>query len=170
MLGSQEKFEPAEAAARQAVKLSPDSARAHGILGFVLMFQSRYCRRRRRNCAKPCGSIRMTRKPSAPGGMRLQQGKLDQATAFWNKAKRLEPTEAAVCAHLGMVYAEQREREKAWRELKEAERLDPEDVNAELVIWQGYEALHETPLALEHLESLSSWRARRAWRPERWTR
>src|ERR1035441_2307714 len=39
VLGSQGKLEPAEAAARRGVKLSPESARAHDVLGFVLMFQ-----------------------------------------------------------------------------------------------------------------------------------
>ena len=81
-----------------------------------------------------------------------EQGKLDDAIAFWNEAKRLDPTDAGVRAHLGDAYAKKRDRANALRELKEAERLDPEDVNTEQILWQGYAALHETPLALEHVE------------------
>ena len=152
MLGSQGKFEPAEAAARQALKLRPDSARAHLVLGFALMFQGQLA-----EAEKELREALRLDPDDAETLMRLgecakEQGKLDDAIAFWNEAKRLDPTDAAVHAHLGDAYAKKRDRENALRELKEAERLDPEGVNPEQIIWQGYAALHETPLALEHLE------------------
>ena len=152
VLGSQGKLEPAEAAARQGVKLSPESARAHDVLGFVLMFQG--------NLAEAEKELRTAQRLdpddaetlSRLGECAQEQRKLDKAIAFWNEATRLDPTDATICAHLGDAYAKKRERDKSVPALKEAERLDPEDVNAEQIIWQGYETLHETPLALEHLE------------------
>ena len=151
VLGSQGKLELAEVAARQGVKLSPESARAHDVLGFVLMFQG--------NLAEAEKELRTALRLdpddaeslSRLGECTLQQGKPDKAIAFWNEARRLDPTDATVCAHLGDTYAKKRERDKAMSALKEAERLDVDNVSAEQLIWQGYAALHETPLALEHL-------------------
>ena len=152
VLGSQGKLEAAERAARQGVKLSPESAHAHDVLGFVLMFQG--------NLAEAEKELRAALRLDAEdvdtllrlGECAHQQGKLDKAIAFWNEARRLDPTDAAVCAHLGDAYAKKRERDKAMQALQEAERLDPDAVNAQQILWQGYETLHETPLALEHLE------------------
>jgi tetratricopeptide (TPR) repeat protein len=152
VLGSQGKFEPAEAAARQAVKLSPDSARAHDVLGFVLMFQGQLAEAEKELRAALRCDPDDAETLSRLGECAHEQGNTDQAVALWEEAKRLDPTDAAVCAHLGKAYAEKREQAKALRELKEAERLNSEDVNAEQIIWQGYVALHETPLALEHVE------------------
>ena len=152
VLGSQGKFPLAEAAARRGVELRPDGAGLHLVLSLALMFQGNFAPAEKEMHA----ALRLD-PDDAEAYMRLgecakEQGKLDEAIAFWNEAKRLDPTDASVRAHLGDVYAKKRDRERALRELKEAERLDPGDVNSEQFIWQGYVALHETPLALEHLE------------------
>ena len=151
-LGSQGKFEAAEAAARQALKLRPEDARLHLVLSFALIFQGGV-----EAAEKEMREALRLDPDDAEIYVRLgecakEQGKLEDAIAFWNEAKRLNPTDAIVCAHLGDVYAKERNREKALRELKEAERLDPEDAGAEQILWQGYAALHEVPLALEHLD------------------
>lgn len=148
VLGSQGRFESAEEAVRQAVKLRPDDARTHQVLGFALMFQTKYA-----EAEKELHEARRLAPDNAETLARLGecsqvQGKLDDAIAFWSEAKQLEPTDAGIHAHLGDAYAKKREREKALRELKEAERLDPEGANSEQIVWQGYVALHETPLAL----------------------
>ncbi len=152
VLGSQGKFELAEEAARQAVKLSPDNAHLHLVLGFALMFQGNFAQ-----AEKELREALRLDPDEAEAYARLgecaaQAGKPDLAVACWTKAKRLDPTDAAVHAHLGDAYAKQRDRERALQELKEAERLEPESVNAEQIIWQGYAALHEFPLAIEHLD------------------
>ena len=152
VLGSQGKFEPAEEAGRQAVELNPDSANIRMILGFALMFQGKYGL-----AEKELHEALRLDPDGAEAYIRLgecakQQGKMDEAVACWGEAKRLDPTSPVVHAHLGDAYAKQRDRESALRELKEAERLDADDVNSEQIIWQGYAALHENPLALEHLE------------------
>ena len=152
VLGSQGKFEPAEAAGRQAVKLQPDNAGAHRSLAFALMFQGKV--------AAAVESLREAQRldPDEAETLMLlgecaqQQGGLDDAIAFWNEAKRLDPTDAGIRAHLGNACAKKRQREPALRELHEAERLDPDNVNSEQALWQAYATLHETPLALEHLE------------------
>jgi tetratricopeptide (TPR) repeat protein len=152
VLGTQGQFEPAEAAARQAVKLRPDDAGPHQILGFALMFQGKFVPAEK----ELHESLRLdpdaTETLSRLGECAAQQGELDQAITLWNEAKRLDPTDPSVRAHLGNAHAKNRHREAALRELKEAERLDPEDANAEQFLWQGYAALHEIPLALEHVE------------------
>ena len=166
VLGSEGKFESAEAAARQAVKVRPDDARAHLVLGFVLMFQGNQAEAEKELHA----ALRLDPDDAETlwrlGECAHEQGKLDKAVAFWNEAKRLDPTDAAVRAHLGDAYAKKREREKALRELTEAERLNPEDVNAEQIVWQGYAALHETPLALEHLEKFVALAHKRGLAPD----
>jgi tetratricopeptide (TPR) repeat protein len=152
VLGTQGQFEPAEAAARQAVKLRPDDAGPHQILGFTLMFQGKFVQAEKELHEALRLDLDATETLSRLGECAEQQGELDQAITLWNEAKRLDPTDPSVRAHLGNAHAKKRDREAALRELKEAERLDPEDVNAEQSIWQGYAALHEIPLALEHLE------------------
>lgn len=152
VLGSQGNFKRAEEAARQAVKLRPDSMGAHQILSFALMFQGSFA-----EAEKELHEAVRLDPDDAEVFIRLgecakAQGKPEEAIAFWNEAKRLDPTDASVHAHLGDVYAKKRDREQALRELKEAERLDPGDVGSEQIIWQGYAALHEIPLAVEHLE------------------
>jgi tetratricopeptide (TPR) repeat protein/TolB-like protein len=152
VLGSQGKSEQAEEAVRQAVKLRPDSASAHQILGFALMFQGKFAEAEK----EMREALRLepddAETLSLLGECAQEQGKLDAAIALWTKAKRLDPTDAPTHAHLGDAYAKKRAREEALRELKEAERLEPEGVNSEQIVWQGYAALHEIPLALEHLE------------------
>ena len=166
VLGSQGKFEPAEAAVRQAVKLTPDSARAHQVLGFVLMFQQRFA-----DGEKELREALRLDPDDAETHARLgecaqAQGKEDDAIAFWNEAKQLDPTDAGVHAHLGDAYAKERNRGKALQELKEAERLDPDGVNSEQIVWQGYAALHETPLALEHVERFVALARKEGLAPE----
>jgi tetratricopeptide (TPR) repeat protein len=151
-LGSQGRFQLAEEAARRGVELRPDGARLHLVLCFALMFQGNFAQ-----AEKELHKAVRLDPDDAEAYMRLgecakEQGKLDDAIAFWNEAKRLDPTDGVVRAHLGDAYAKKRDREKALRELKEAERLDPDGMNSEQIVWQGYVALHETPLALEHLE------------------
>jgi tetratricopeptide (TPR) repeat protein len=151
-LGSQGKFPLAEEAARRGVELRPDGARLHLALSFTLMFQGNLAQ-----AEKELHEAVRLNPDDAEAFMRLgecakERGKLDDAITFWNEAKRLDPTDAGVRAHLGNAYAKKRDRERALRELKEAERLDPDGMNSEQIIWQGYVALHETPLALEHLE------------------
>jgi tetratricopeptide (TPR) repeat protein len=151
-LGSQGKFDLAEEAARRAVGLKPDDAGIHLVLGFALMFQDNLAQGER----EMHEAVRLDQ-DEAEAYMRLgecakEQGKLEEAIAFWNEAKRLDPTHAVAHAHLGDVYAKKRDRERALRELKEAERLDPDGASSEQIVWQGYVALHETPLAVEHLE------------------
>jgi len=152
VLGTQGQFEPAEAAARQAVKLRPDDAGPHQILGFALMFQGKFgpAEKELREALRldPDAAETLSRL----GECAAQQGELDQAITLWNEAKRLDPTDPSVRAHLGNALAKKRDREAAQRELKEVERLDPENGNAEQFVWQGYAALHEIPLALEHVE------------------
>jgi tetratricopeptide (TPR) repeat protein len=166
VLGSQGKFEPAEAAARQAVKLNPDSARAHDVLGFVLMFQGNLAEAEKELHESARRNPDDADALSRLGECAQEQGKPDQAVAFWNDAKRLDPTDAGVHAHLGNAYAKQRQREKALRELQEAERVDPANVNAEQIIWQGYAALHEPPLALEHVEKFVQLARKEGLAPE----
>jgi tetratricopeptide (TPR) repeat protein/TolB-like protein len=166
VLGSQGKFEQAEAAVRQAVKLRPDSARAHQILGFALMFQ-----RKLADAEKELREARQLDPDGAETIVRLgecakDQGKLDDAIAFWNAARQLDPTDAGIHAHLGDAYGKERNRERAVKELEEAQRLDPEDVNSEQIIWQGYAALHEIPLALEHLERFVALARKEGLAPE----
>ena len=152
VLGSQSKLKPAEEAVRQALNLKPENARLREILGFVLTFQGDLvgAEKELREALRldPDEAETLSRL----GEWAKERGKLDDAIAFWNEARRLDPTDAGVHAHLGDAYAKKRDRERALRELKEAERLDPDGVNSEQIIWQGYVALHETPLALEHLE------------------
>jgi tetratricopeptide (TPR) repeat protein len=166
VLGSQGKFEQAEAAVRQAVKLRPDSARAHQILGFALMFQRKLAEAEKelREALQldPDGAETLVRL----GECAKEQGKLDIAIAYWNSARQLDPTDAGIHAHLGDGYAKERNREKAVKELREAERLDPEDVSSEQIVWQGYAALHEIPLALEHLERFVSLARKEGLAPE----
>ena len=166
VLGSQGKFTQAEEAARQAVKLRPDSARAHQILGFALMFQRKLAEAEKelREALQldPDGVETLLRL----GECAKEQGKLDDAIAFWNVARQLDPTDAGIHAHLGDAYAKERKREMAMKELAEAERLDPEDVNSEQIIWQGYAALHEIPLALEHLERFVALARKEGLAPE----
>jgi tetratricopeptide (TPR) repeat protein len=166
VLGSQGKFEPAEAEVRQALKFRPDSARAHQVLGFALMFQRRFAdgEKELREALRLDPNDAET--PARLGECALAQGKADEAIAFWNEAKQLDPTDAGVHAHLGDAYAKERNREKALKELKEAERLDPEGVNSEQIVWQGYAALHETPLALEHLERFVALARKEGLAPE----
>ena len=151
-LGSQGKFQLAEEAARRGVELRPDGARLRLGLSFVLMFQGNFAQ-----AEKELHEAVRLAPDDAETYMRLgecakEQGKLDEAIASWNEARRLDPMDATVRAHLGDAYAKKRDRERALRELKEAERLDPDGISSEQIVWQGYVALHETPLALEHLE------------------
>ena len=166
VLGSQGKFELAEAEALQAVKLRPDSARAHQILGYALMFQRRWPEAEGELLdalrLDPDGAETLVRL----GECAKEQGKLHDAIGLWNAARQLDPTDAGIHAHLGDAYAKERNRENAMKELKEAERLDPEDVNSEQIIWQGYAALHETPLALEHLERFVALARKEGLAPE----
>jgi tetratricopeptide (TPR) repeat protein len=166
VLGSQGRFEQAEEAVRQAVRLRPDSARAHQILGFALMFQRKLAEAekelREALHLDPDGVETLLRL----GECAKEQGKLDDAVALWNAARQLDPTDAGIHAHLGDAYAKERKREMAMKELAEAERLDPEDVNSEQIIWQGYAALHEIPLALEHLERFVALARKEGLAPE----
>jgi tetratricopeptide (TPR) repeat protein len=152
ILGSQGKLKPAEEAARRAVELKPDSARLRQIMGFAWMFQGDF------PSAEKELQVALRLDPDDPesltrlGECALAQARLDDAIAFWKEAERLDPANAGIHAHLGDAYAKKRDREKALLELKQAEQLDPADVSAEQMLWQGYATLHETPLALEHLE------------------
>jgi tetratricopeptide (TPR) repeat protein/TolB-like protein len=166
VLGSQGKFEPAEAAVRQAVKLRPESSRSHQVLGFALMFQHKF-----EEAEKELREARRldpddAETPARLGECALAQGKVADAITYWNEAKQLDPTDASIHAHLGDAYAKERNREKALQELKDAVRLDPEGVNSEQIVWQGYAVLHETPLALEHVERFVALARKEGLAPE----
>jgi tetratricopeptide (TPR) repeat protein len=82
------------------------------------------------------------------------QRKWDEAIDFAEKAGLLEPTDASVHAFLGLMYTFKGGRDKAMLELKEAKRLDPEDLDVAQRVGQAYERMREIPSALEHYERL----------------
>jgi tetratricopeptide (TPR) repeat protein len=152
VLGSEGKYEASVEAARQAVKLRPESARLHRTLGLAVI-----CVGDKEQADKELREALRLELEDADtlvglGALATQRGKPEEAVVYWSRAAQLEPTCAEAHAYLGDAFAKHRNRDKALRELAEAERLDPEGVNAQQIIWQGYAALHETPLALAHLQ------------------
>ena len=166
-LGTQGQFGPAEDAAREALRLKPDLASSHWILGVCLLLEKKYGEAerelreaRRLDLDDPDPLVRLGELYS------VRDGDFVRATSFWRDAKRLEPTAASIRAHLGRAYARTGDRTEAQVELKEAERLDPEDANAEQMICRAYDALHETPSAVEHYEKFIALARRMGGNPE----
>jgi tetratricopeptide (TPR) repeat protein/TolB-like protein len=156
-LGSQGKIAQAEQAIRRALEIGEDSGYAYAVLGAVLLLQMKTAEaeqalleahRLEPDFAEPLSQL------VALYGSRQQ---LDQAIAFGEKAKMLEPTDPSVRALLGYAYVHKRQADKALMELKDAERLlrpeGMESINAEQVICQAYRLLGEIPKAVEHYEN-----------------
>jgi tetratricopeptide (TPR) repeat protein len=153
VLGSQGNSEPAEEAIRQALQLRPNDARFHRIHAFVLSFKPDMV------AAEKELREALRLEPEDPetlsrlGECHSFQGRLDDAIACWQQTTRLDPADAGTHAHLGEAYAKKGRREPALAELAEAERLGPEDLSAQQMIWQAYAALHDIPLAAQHLDT-----------------
>jgi len=75
-----------------------------------------------------------------------------EAVASLQAARRLNPVSADICAHLGFCYANQGQWTNATIQLRNAEALDLENGNDLQMAALAYDALHETPLAVEHYE------------------
>lgn len=152
-LGRQGKFAEAEEAVRQALKIKPDDATANLTLGKLLISQR-----------KPAEAEQALHKACrfAPNDPDLSisfgqlygvlQGKWDKAMRFFEEARRLDPTDSYAHALLGLAYAHKDEPARAIAELKEAERLDSDGVSTMQMIFQAYDALGETALAVKYGE------------------
>ena len=67
-------------------------------------------------------------------------------------------------ASLGFAHARDKNRPEALAALKEAERLDPEQINVQQKLALTYELLGEAPVALSHYEKLLKLARKRVFR------
>jgi eukaryotic-like serine/threonine-protein kinase len=126
-----EAFESAVAAARKAIQLKPDAARAHSILGMIL------CDGKHDYAAAEIElrtAIRL--KPDYAGahsnlGEALEgQGKLDPAVAEYREAIRLKPNDSKIHNNLALALDQQGKLDLAVAEYREAIRLKPDNAGA----------------------------------------
>jgi tetratricopeptide (TPR) repeat protein/TolB-like protein len=154
ILAMKGEFTQAEKAVCQALSLRPDFANAHRASGVLLLHMDKYTEAeqelREAHRLDPDDSRSLIRLAE----LSAVQRKLDDAIAFAEKARFLEPTEASIHAFLGFMYTFKGSRDKAMIELKEAERLDPEGLDVLQRVGQAYERMREIPLAVEHYEKL----------------
>ena len=151
-MGMQGKFTQAEQAVRKALELKPDLATAHRIAGVQLLFAGKSAEAERELREAHRLDPEETRALIRLAELSSQQRKWDEAIDFTEKARILEPTDASVHALLGFLYTFKGDRDKAMVELKEAQRLDPEGLEATQRVAQAYERMREIPLAIEHYE------------------
>lgn len=154
-LGSQGRFDEAEAAIRQALQIEPDYADAHETFGVLLLFQKKLQEAER----ELREAHRLGPDDSGPlvrlGQFYSTEKDYGRALDLLDKARARDPFDASIHANLGYVYVFKRNRTKAMLELQEAERLDPEGiyaVNAEQMICQAYMMLGEIPQAIDHFD------------------
>jgi len=154
ILSMKGQFAQAEQAARRALSLSPDFAGGHRISGVLSLHLKKYAEAeqelREAHRLDPDDARVLIRLAE----LSAVQQKLDDAIAFAEKAKLLEPIDAPIHAFLGFIYTFKGNRDKAMVELKEAERLDSEDMDVLQRVGQAYERLREIPLAVERYEKL----------------
>jgi tetratricopeptide (TPR) repeat protein len=165
-LFEQGKFADAERAGRQALQLQPDDGRAHMILGVSQLLQNHLVdgekELREAHRLDPDDTETVARL----GELYRAQEKWDEAITMFDTARRLNPIDADIHANLGLTYVAKHERARALAELKEAARLDPEAGGAEQMISQAYDALGETPLAVEHYEKFVTQARKKGINPE----
>ena len=170
VLGSQGDFVQAELMLDRALKLNPDPFIAYCLATRLFLFQE-----------KPMEAVEMLSKAAAidsdnPRVMMLWVGyytilgKWTEAESHGKTMVSDYPMNPEAHAILGVIYANQGEREQAWLELKEAERLtghkDLEDVNVEQMLFQAYWQLKELPLALKHGQVLVRLAQKQGTNPE----
>jgi tetratricopeptide (TPR) repeat protein len=167
VLGTQGKMEEAEKAARESVNLRPDLAGAHATLGHLLGFQHR------NGEGEDELSEAARLDPDDADVVDLLSTVYDQtdkdilAVTYMKKAVRLDPFSASSHAHLGYLYADQADREKAMPELRLAEQLVlKDDLNTEQFLCQAYKTLHEVPSAIEHYETFVRLGKKQGTNPE----
>jgi tetratricopeptide (TPR) repeat protein len=166
VVADQGRFQDAEQASRRALELRPGVSHFHTTLGQILLLRDdlkgaeRELREGLRLDSEAPAIL------SALGLCTLRQDRHSEAIELWKEAKRFAPAAADVPAHLGHAYATSGRREAALIEFAEADRLGPEDINAQQFIWQGYLELHDIPLAAQHLETVVRLARAQGIRPE----
>jgi tetratricopeptide (TPR) repeat protein len=150
--GTQGKFTQAEQAVRQALELRPDFAGAHRVAGVELLFVGKHAEAERELSEAHRLDPDDTRALIRLAELSALQRNWDAAIAFAEKARILEPTDAPVHSLLGFLYTFKGDRDKVMVELREAERLDPDDMGVAQRIAQAYERMNEIPSAVENYE------------------
>lgn len=170
VLGNQGDWGQAQLMLDRALKLNPDSVNVYCLATRLCLFQN-----------KTMEAEEMLRKAMAidsddPRVMMLwveyyaNLKKWTEAESHGKAMVSCYPMNPEAHAILGVIYANQGERERAWLELKEAERLtghkDLENVDVEHMLFQAYWRLNELPLALKHGQVLVRLAQQQGLNPE----
>ena len=140
--------------AKQAVELSPQSARAHYTLGTAFLVEGLKTLAR--------DELLQAHKldPDSPeilvrlGQLSRLTGQWDQATAFFAKAMELQPLMALPHAEMAHACIARGDAERASKQLRLAEQYNPgNDYQLIFILSQVYAALHDIPKAVTDFEA-----------------
>jgi len=152
-LATQGKLDQAQEAARKALQIRPDYAKAQYALGWVPMVQGQL------NPAEAASYLERAEKEFRQASQLdsddtecqvdlarvcAARGRLEEAATLLERAVVLDRTDAMAHASLAIVHALRRQRDEALRELQEARRYVPEGAN-------GANALSASAAAYERL-------------------
>lgn len=163
-LATQGKLDLAEEAARKALELRPDSARAHYALGWVPLVQAQLNPAEAASWLERAEAQFRQASQLDPDDADCQvdlarvcamRGRLEEAATVLEKAVLLDRTSATAHASLAILHALRRQGDAALRELQEARRYVPEGgpaTNALSAIAAAYERLGRSSEAIEYYE------------------
>jgi ankyrin repeat protein/tetratricopeptide (TPR) repeat protein len=164
--GSAGQLAEAERLARSVSAERPDHAEAWQFLGVVELLQGRVPEAER--CLRT--SLRLSPDESETlvrlAEVHSAQNRTESALFCLLQAARLNPWDAAIRGALAVAFVKGEDPDAARRELREFERLDPDDLNALQVATLAYVGLGDIPRAVKYADRFLLEGRRRGLNPE----
>jgi tetratricopeptide (TPR) repeat protein len=141
---------------RAAVKADPKEPDVHFGLGYLLWGQRRYPEAASEFQAELANNPNHVQAMIYLGDTEMQMSHPETAEPLLEKALRIDAGRELAHLDLGIVYADAGRRDDALREMKEASRLVPEDVNVHWRLGRLLKAMGKTDEAKAEFEKASS--------------
>ena len=141
---------------RAAVKADPKEPDVHFGLGYLLWGQRRYPEATSEFQAELANNPNHVQAMIYLGDTEMQMSHPEIAEPLLEKALRIDAGRELAHLDLGIVYADAGRRDDALREMKEASRLVPEDINVHWRLGRLLKAMGKTDEAKAEFEKASS--------------
>lgn len=141
---------------RAAVQANPKEPDVHFGLGYLLWTQRQYEEAVSEFQAELANNPNHVQAMIYMADAQMQLSHLDAAQALFEKALRIDAKSELAHLDLGIVYAGEGRQDDAVREMKEAERLSPEDVNVHWRLGRLYKSMGRQNEAKAELDKARS--------------